>query len=252
MGQRSKIEWTEATWNPATGCSKLSRGCLNCYAEKFAKRFAGRYGYPKDNPFQVTLHPNRMSKPLKWSKPHKIFVCSMGDLFHENVPENYIFEILNVIKRCPNHIFQILTKREKRMYEISQKIGCWPNNVWLGVTVEGKECVNRIDSLKKINATIKFMSCEPLLENLGKIHLQGINWVIVGGESGYKARTMSPEWAISIRDQCLKENIPYFFKQWGGANKKKAGRCLEGKEWNQMPIPSSNNAIDCQMTLHPQ
>lgn len=249
MGQKSKIEWTEATWNPVTGCSKLSRGCLNCYAERLAKRFAGRYGYPKENPFEVTLHPNRLSKPLKWGKPHMIFVCSMGDLFHKNVPEDYISEILDVIKKCPNHTFQILTKREKRMLEISKKIGCWPDNVWLGVTVEDRECIRRIDYLKKVDVSVRFMSCEPLLENLGKIKLEGINWVIVGGESGFKARLMAPEWAISIRDQCSKEKVPYFFKQWGGANKKKTGRILEGEEWNEMPEVSANKTTGCQMTF---
>ncbi len=251
MGEQSKIEWTEATWNPVTGCSKLSRGCLNCYAERMAKRFAGRYGYPKDNPFQVTLHPDRLPKPLRWTKPHMIFVCSMGDLFHENVPEYYIFEILNVIRECPSHTFQILTKREERMLEISKKIGHWPENVWIGVTVEGKECMRRIDCLREVNASVRFMSCEPLLENLGKIRLEGLNWVIVGGESGFKARSMSPEWATSIRDQCLRENIPYFFKQWGGRNKKKAGRSLEGREWNQMPTLSASKAINRQLVLNP-
>jgi len=235
MAFNSSIEWTESTWNPITGCTKISEGCINCYAERIAKRLAGRYGYPINNPFRVTPHPDRLLQPFKWRGSHMIFVCSMGDLFHDDVPESFILEILTIIKKCPHHIFQILTKREKRLLEISNKIGQWPDNVWIGVTVESKKYENRIDYLRSVNASVKFLSLEPLLNHLGVINLKGINWVIVGGESGPRARPMQLEWAINIRDQCLSKNIPYFFKQWGGFNKKASGRCLEGREWNELP-----------------
>lgn len=235
MLPKSKIEWTESTWNPVTGCTKISKGCENCYAEKMAKRLGGRYGYPQENPFQVTLHPNRLLQPLKWKGNHLIFVCSMGDIFHKDVPEEFILKILNIIKETPNHTYQILTKRAKRMLNVSEKIGSWPANVWTGVTVESKSCIERIDTLKQVKSAVRFISCEPLLNDLGILDLRKINWVIVGGESGFKARPMLPLWAKNIRDQCLKADIPYFFKQWGGLNKKKAGRTLDGKEWNQMP-----------------
>ncbi len=235
MTGRSKIEWTESTWNPVTGCTKLSAGCQNCYAERMAKRLAGRYGYSKENPFQVTLHRNRLHEPLIWKGNHLIFVCSMGDLFHKDVPDEYIFDILDVIKKTPHHTYQILTKRAERMVQISEKIGRWPRNVWTGVTVESKDCKSRIDQLKKVRSSVRFLSCEPLIDDLGEVDLKSISWVIVGGESGFRARPMLAKWAISLRDQCLRANVPYFFKQWGGVNKKKAGRSLEGKEWNQLP-----------------
>jgi len=242
----TKIEWVQnpdgtqgKTWNPATGCTKISLGCQHCYAERMAKRLAGRYGYPKNNPFKVTLHPDRLEHPLKWKKPLMVFLCSMSDYFHEDVPEDYIFQVLNIIKQCPQHTFQILTKRSERMLNISQKIKQWPFNAWLGVTVEAKKYKTRIDHLKQVNASIKFLSCEPLLEDLGEIELYGIDWVIVGGESGPKSRPMNYKWVTHIRDQCLAKNVPYFFKQWGGKNKKANGRTLEGKEWTQIPITPS-------------
>jgi len=235
LAENTLIEWTEATWNPITGCTKISRGCQHCYAERMAYRLAGRYGYPADEPFKITLHPQRLGQPLKWKKPHVIFVCSMSDLFHKDVPDSFIFEILNVIRQAPQHIFQILTKRSARMLKISQQIGEWLPNVWLGITVEAEEYKKRIDNLRKINCSVRFISCEPLLEDLGEINFDGIDWVIVGGESGPKSRIMRTKWAVNIRDQCLHHNVAYFFKQWGGMNKKAAGRRLEGKEWNQFP-----------------
>lgn len=238
----TKIEWVQnvdgtqgKTWNPITGCSKISIGCRYCYAERLAKRLGGRYGYPKDEPFRVTFHPQRLCQPLEWKNPLMVFLCSMSDFFHRDVPDDYIFQILDIIKKCPQHTFQILTKRSHRMVQISKKIKLWPSNVWLGVTVEAKKYKKRIDHLKLVNSSVRFLSCEPLLENLGELDLHGVDWVIVGGESGPKARPMRSEWAIDIRDQCLAERISYFFKQWGGVNKKAAGRELEGKEWNQMP-----------------
>jgi protein gp37 len=239
----TKIEWVRnldgtqgKTWNPITGCTKISRGCLNCYAERIAKRLAGRHGYHLDHPFILTLHPNRLIQPLSWNKPLMVFVCSMSDIFHDEVPDSYILQTLEIIKRTPQHIYQILTKRSKRMLKFSRKIRNWPENVWIGVTVEASEYKERIDLLRQIKAPIRFLSCEPLLDDLGILNLERIDWVIVGGESGWNSRPMHSEWAASIRDQCLKGNIPYFFKQWGGSNKKAAGRRLEGKEWSQMPV----------------
>jgi len=238
----TKIEWVRnldgtkgKTWNPVTGCSKISLGCTHCYAERLAKRLAGRYGYPSDEPFRLTLHPGRLLQPLGWQKPSTIFLCSMSDFFHSDIPDDYIFEVLNIVKQCPQHTFQILTKRSKRMLQISKKMKLWPPNVWLGVTVEAKKYKERIDDLKLASSSVRFLSCEPLLDNLGSLNLQGIGWVIVGGESGPKSRPMVEGWATDIRDQCLSQGIPYFFKQWGGLNKKASGRKLEGKEWNQMP-----------------
>jgi protein gp37 len=238
----TKIEWVQnadgsqgKTWNPITGCSKISIGCKNCYAERMAKRIAGRYGYPSDDPFKVTLHYDRLRQPFDWKKPLMIFLCSMSDYFHEDVPEAYIFQILEVMRRCPQHTFQVLTKRSERMLQISERIKHWPENVWLGVTVETKENKDRIKNLRRIDAPVKFLSCEPLLGNLGSINFKGINWVIVGGESGPGARPMRVEWVKNIRDHCLDKSVPFFFKQWGGVNKKVRGRKLEGKEWNQIP-----------------
>ncbi|MFC1824664.1 DUF5131 family protein [Thermodesulfobacteriota bacterium] len=238
----TKIEWVTnldgskgKTWNPITGCSKVSKGCKYCYAERMAKRLAGRHGYPKDEPFRVTLHRDRVNQPLAWKKPLMIFLCSMSDFFHNDVPDDYILQILNVMKKCRHHTFQVLTKRSERMLEISRKIKKWPDNVWLGVTVEAKEYKQRIDHLRAVDAQIRFLSCEPLLDDLGQLNLKKIDWVIAGGESGPGSRVMRRDWVINIRDQCIEKDVPYFFKQWGGINKKKAGRKLEGKEWNQMP-----------------
>ena len=239
MAQTSKIEWTEVTWNPITGCTKISPGCRHCYAERMARRLAGRHGYPKRDPFRVTFHPDRLRQPLRWRKPSMVFVCSMSDFFHAEVHENHILEVLAVIKQCPQHTFQILTKRSGRMAALSSKLGEWPPNVWMGVTVEARECLSRIDDLKSVQAPVRFLSCEPLLEDLGALDLRGIDWVICGGESGPKSRPMQPEWARHIRDQCVAEGIPYFFKQWGGVNKKRNGRVLDGRTWDGMPLVES-------------
>ena len=235
MSANSLIEWTTSTWNPVTGCSKISSGCAHCWAERMSKRLAGRYGYPKKDPFRVTLHPDRLELPARWRKSHMIFVCSMGDLFHKDVPDDFIFRVLGVIERCPGYTFQLLTKRDQRLLEFSGKIGKWPPNVWAGVTVESKENEKRVDSLRKVDAAVRFLSCEPLLEDLGGIDLTGIGWVIAGGESGPGARLVRPEWVVSLRDRCLERNVPFFFKQWGGRSKKAGGREIDGKLWSQMP-----------------
>ncbi len=251
----TKIEWVlnpdgtqGKTWNPITGCSKISRGCKYCYAERIAKRLAGRHGYPKNDPFKVTTHPERLHQPVGWKKPLMIFLCSMSDFFHPKISDGFIFQILEIIRECPHHTFQILTKRSNRVLQISREIGKWPTNIWLGVTVESKEYKKRTDHLRQIGASVKFISCEPLLEDLGKINLDGIDWVIVGGESGPKPRPMNAKWVINIRDQCIARKVPYFFKQWGGPDKNSAGRKLEGKEWNQMPR-ISRTPSDLQMKL---
>lgn len=240
--KKSKIEWTEETWNPTTGCNKVSAGCKNCYAEVMANRLKamGTPGY--ENGFEFTLMPDRLEQPLKKKKGTKYFVNSMSDLFHEKMPKVFLDKILGVISLTPQHIYQILTKRENAMFDYFKDKHV-PENIWLGVTVEDKKHgVPRIDKLRNINASIKFLSVEPLLEDIGKIDLTGIDWVIVGGESGAKARPMKKEWALSVQKQCEEQNVAFFFKQWGawGADgvkrsKKSNGRILEGKEWSEYP-----------------
>jgi len=238
----TKIEWTDKTWNPATGCSKVSAGCANCYAEIMARRLQAMGMEKYKNGFEVSLHYDVLCEPAHWRKPHIIFVCSMSDLFHEDVPFEFIDEVMNVIEFTPQHNYQILTKRAQRMalYFETRVI---PKNAWLGVTVDIINSKNRIDYLRNLNATIKFLSCEPLLEDLGTINLQGIDWVIVGGESGLKARPMKEEWVLSIMKQTNEQEAAFFFKQWGTwgsdgikRNKKLNGKKLNGKIYQTMPI----------------
>jgi len=240
--KKTKIEWTEETWNPTTGCTKVSEGCKFCYAEVMAKRLEamGTPGY--ENGFKFSLMPERLEQPLKKKKPTKYFVNSMSDLFHEEMPNEFLDKIFEVIKKTPQHTYQILTKRDKRMAKYFKNKSV-PKNVWLGVSAENRiNGLPRIDNLRNIKATVKFLSIEPLLEDLGKVNLKGIDWVIVGGESGHKARQMKEEWAINIKEQCKKTKVPFFFKQWGtwGAdeikrNKKANGRILQGKIWEAYP-----------------
>jgi protein gp37 len=234
MATRSSIEWTEYTWNPVTGCTKISPGCVNCYAQRMAKRLQamGLPNYRKG--FSLSLHEHVLQTPLSWKKPSIVFVNSMSDLFHEKVPDEFILKVFNIINKTPQHQYQILTKRAERLAEISSLIN-WSRNVWMGVSVENKHYIHRIDYLKMTGAFIKFLSIEPMLGPIPEMELNGIDWVIVGGESGPGARPMQYEWAIDIRNQCQSANVPFFFKQWGGINKKKAGRVLDGKIWNQMP-----------------
>jgi protein gp37 len=230
----TKIEWTESTWNPVTGCTKVSPGCLNCYAERLAKRLQamGQQNYKYG--FEVALHEKTLSIPLSWKKPRKIFVNSMSDLFHECVPVEFIKKIFDVMSMASWHQFQILTKRSGRLIEIS-KIIDWPDNVWMGVSVENEDYLYRIDDLRVIDAKTKFLSFEPLLGPVNSLDSQDIHWVIVGGESGPKARLIKKEWVINLRDKCKSANIPFFFKQWGGVNKKRTGRILEGRVWDELP-----------------
>ncbi len=235
MAQNSKIEWTESTWNPVTGCTKISIGCKNCYAERMALRLqaAGSPNYKRG--FKVSLHPHTLDIPLHWRQPRTIFVNSMSDLFHEDVPFEFIAKIFDVMSRASHHRFQVLTKRPGRLAQLCGKLP-WPDNIWMGVTVETADYLERIDLLKETKAAVKFISFEPLLGPIPNVRLEGIEWVIVGGESGPGARPMQPEWATELRDQCLDADVPFFFKQWGGVNKKRTGRKLHGRTWNQMPI----------------
>jgi len=242
MAQKSKIEWTESTWNPVTGCTKISAGCKNCYAERIALRLKAAGSPNYTNGFQVTLHQHALEIPLRWKQPRTIFVNSMSDLFHKNIPFDFISKIFDVMCRASHHRFQILTKRSGRLLELSSKL-TWPENVWMGVTVENTECNFRIDHLRQTNAAIKFISFEPLLGPISNIDLEGIDWVIVGGESGPKARPMKPQWATSIRNQCFSAGVPFFFKQWGGVNKKKNGRTLDGRTWNEIPQTADSTGI---------
>ncbi len=234
MATNSHIEWTEATWNPVTGCTKTSPGCANCYAERMTRRLKAMGQVNYRNGFKVTLHPQMLDCPLSWRKPRMIFVNSMSDLFHESVPVSFIKKVFKVMEKANWHTFQVLTKRAERLFDISHELN-WPDNVWMGVTVEDKNHLYRMDCLRFTDAQVKFISFEPLLNSIGKVNLKGIGWVIVGGESGPGARPMKPEWARELRDQCVKAKVPFFFKQWGGFNKKKAGKILDGKIWMRMP-----------------
>jgi protein gp37 len=231
----TKIEWTESTWNPVTGCTKISAGCLNCYAERMAKRLKAM-GQPNyKNGFRVTCHKRTLAQPLNWKTPRMIFVNSMSDLFHEEVPDDFIASVFSVMNQAHWHRFQVLTKRDERLAELASRLE-WPTNVWMGVSVENKWAKRRIKSLQAVPAAVRFLSIEPLLESLGRISLAGIHWVIVGGESGPGARPMDEEWVQEIKTQCEAANVPFFFKQWGGVNKKKAGRLLNGKTWEGVPV----------------
>ncbi len=234
MSTNSKIEWTEATWNPITGCTKISLGCKNCYAEKLSMRLKAM-GQPNyRNGFQPTLHEHMLDIPLRWKRPKTIFVNSMSDLFHDDVPTDFILRVFGVMTKAKQHRFQVLTKRPLRLLELSSKLP-WPDNVWMGVSVENRDYIDRIGHLIDTPARIKFLSLEPLLGPMGNLNLNGIDWVIVGGESGPKSRPMLREWVTEVRDQCLGEGVPFFFKQWGGRNKKKSGRILDGRTWDEIP-----------------
>ena len=232
----TKIEWTDATWNPVTGCHKISPGCKHCYAERMSKRLHAA-GMPKyRNGFAVvTTHPDALDIPLRWRKPRAIFVNSMSDLFHDAVPDDFIRQVFAVMTQAHWHRYQVLTKRPERLLALNETLP-WPPQVWLGVSVESDRYVGRIDLLRQTDAAVKFLSLEPLLGPLPGLNLHGIDWVIVGGESGPGARPMQREWAADIRDQCLAAGVPFHFKQWGGVFKKRNGRLLDGREWNDFPV----------------
>ncbi|MDH4183024.1 MAG: phage Gp37/Gp68 family protein [Nitrospinota bacterium] len=235
MTTQTKIEWTEATWNPVTGCAKISPGCKHCYAERMAHRLCamGQPNYAAG--FDVAIHQHMLEAPLKIKRPTSIFVNSMSDMFHEKVPQDFISSVFGVMRSTPRHRFQVLTKRAGRLAKMAGRLP-WPENVWMGVSVENADYTRRIDQLRNTGAKVKFLSLEPLLGPMPKLDLSNIDWVIVGGESGPGARPMKSEWALDIRDQCLDAGVAFFFKQWGGWNKKKAGRTLDGRTWDQTPL----------------
>jgi len=234
MAQGSGIEWTESTWNPVTGCTKISPGCAHCYAERMAARLQAMGQVNYANGFALTLQPHMLELPLRWKKPQTIFVNSMSDLFHVSVPLDYIRQVFDVMARARWHRFQVLTKRADRLNAISAEID-WPANVWMGTSVESDRYRGRVDDLRACGARVKFLSLEPLLGPLPDLDLAAIDWVIVGVESGPGARAMDPRWATDLRDQCQRAGVPFFFKQWGGKNKKQTGRVLEGRLWDEMP-----------------
>lgn len=252
MADNTAIEWTDTTWNPVTGCTKVSAGCDNCYAERFSERLRGVKGHPFERGFDLTLHPERLLQPLEWKRPRMIFVNSMSDLFHKEIPKAYVSAVFDTMEKAHWHFYQVLTKRSSLMQKFINdryKTRSAPPHMWFGVSVENEKATSRIAHLQKTNATIRFLSIEPLIAPVGKIPLSGIAWVIVGGESGYGARPMKPEWAINIRNQCVKAKVAFFFKQWGGRSPKTGGRLLEGKEWSEFPmkLPASRQQLKLQV-----
>jgi protein gp37 len=239
MSDKSTIEWTDSTWNPVRGCSKISPGCKHCYAATFAERFRGVPGHPYEQGFDLRLVPEKLNEPLRWTRPRRIFVNSMSDLFHEDIPAEFILDVSEVMRTAHWHVYQVLTKRSQRMRDFLlgplHEAAALPH-IWWGVSVEDrKHGLKRIEDLRKANAAVRFLSIEPLLEDLGEIDLSGMSWVIVGGESGPGARPMKPAWVRSIREQCRIARVPFFFKQWGGVRKKKTGRRLDGRTYDAMP-----------------
>ena len=232
---RSSIEWTEATWNPVTGCTKISPGCKFCYAERMARRLKGMGAVSYRNGFDLTLHERLLEAPLRWKRPQTIFVNSMSDLLHRDVPSDFVLRAFEVMRRAHWHRFQVLTKRADRLPELDDVLD-WPANVWMGVSVESPQYIERIAPLRSVGANVRFLSLEPLLAALPDLDLDGIDWVIVGGESGPGARPMLEEWVLDIRDQCRRARVPFFFKQWGGLWKKRSGRVLAGRTWDGMPV----------------
>lgn len=233
---QSSIEWTEMTWNPTTGCTKISAGCKYCYAEVMSRRLLAMGVDKYSNNFKLTIHEDELNTPYTWKKPKVVFVNSMSDLFHKDVPIEFIQKVFRVMKENPQHVFQVLTKRSDllRLYDAEGYLD-WTHNIWMGVSIENEKVIKRLDHLKATKARVKFLSCEPLIGPLTKMKLKGIDWVIVGGESGRKPRPMKEEWVTDIKNQCQKADVAFFFKQWGGTNKKKAGRVLDGQTWDEMP-----------------
>ena len=239
MAQATKIEWTDATWNPVTGCTKIGPGCDNCYASRFAERWRGIEGHPYEQGFDLRLWRNRIDLPIRWRKPRLIFVNSMSDLFQAKVPTEFIDAVFHTMERADHHIYQVLTKRSSlmRRYVNRRYPGTQAStHIWLGVSIEDREHTRRLEHLRQTNAKTRFISFEPLLGSIGPVDLDGIDWAIVGGESGPKARAMDPKWARDLRDQCLRQEVAFFFKQWGGARPKSGGRLLDGETWDGFPI----------------
>ena len=231
---QSTIEWTEMTWNPTTGCTKVSSGCKFCYAEIMSKRLKAMGVEKYSEGFKVIVHENQLTIPYSWKRSRIVFVNSMSDLFHEDVPIDFIQKVFNVMHDNPQHVFQVLTKRADRLSQIQNYLK-WTHNIWMGVSIENNKAKDRIDLLRKTKARVKFLSCEPLIGPLNQINLKNIDWVVVGGESGHRPRKMNPDWVLDIQEQCENSGVAFFFKQWGGRNKKKNGRILNGKTYDEMP-----------------
>ena len=243
MANTSHIEWTDATWNPVTGCSKISPGCKFCYAERLALRLRAMGQSNYRNGFEVTLQPHMLDHPFRWRQPRRVFVNSMSDLFHEDVPDDYVKQVFDVMRRAHWHQYQVLTKRSKRLLQMDELLD-WRPQIWMGVSVESEDYLFRVDHLRKTGASIKFLSIEPLLEPIHKIDLRGMDWVIVGGESGPGARAVDASWVREIRDRCTRARVPFFFKQWGGIFKSRTGRLLDGRTWDQMPVQPHEPSTD--------
>ncbi len=241
MSERSAIEWTEASWNPATGCDKVSPGCAHCYAETFAERFRGVRAHPYEQGFDLKLWPERLELPLRWRRPRRIFVNSMSDLLHESIPDEFISEVFDVMGRAHWHTFQVLTKRHERLVALAGALD-WPENVWMGVSIENRRFVHRADHLRQVDAAVRFISAEPLLGPLEGLDLTGIDWLITGGESGPRHRPVRADWVRELRDRCAEEEVAFFFKQWGGVRSKAGGRVLDERTWDDMPAARSRVA----------
>jgi protein gp37 len=252
MADSTTIEWTDATWNPVTGCTKISAGCDNCYAARFSERFRGVPGHPFETGFDLTLRPGRLLQPFAWKRPRMIFVNSMSDLFHKEIPRAHIAAVFDTMEKADWHTYQVLTKRSSLLQKFINdryKDRAAPSHMWFGVSVENAQATSRIAHLQKANASIRFLSVEPLIAPVGKLSLDNIHWVIVGGESGPRARPMKPEWAIDVRNQCVAARIPFFFKQWGGRSPKSGGRELDGKIWSQFPSRTRCDETDSRVSI---
>ncbi|MGN6557012.1 MAG: DUF5131 family protein [Solirubrobacterales bacterium] len=234
MADKSAIEWTEATWNPVTGCDQVSPGCAHCYAKRFAERWKGIPGHAYEQGFRLKLWPQRLDHPLRWRKPRRIFVNSMSDLFHEQVPDDYIARVFDMMVEADHHVFQVLTKREDRLRELAPDLP-WPSNIWMGVSIENRRFVHRADALREVPASVRFISAEPLLGPLDGLDLTQIDWLIAGGESGPRHRRVDEGWLLDLRDRCEAQGVAFFFKQWGGARPKSGGRVLAGRTWDEYP-----------------
>jgi protein gp37 len=251
VSERSAIEWTDATWNPVRGCTKISPGCKHCYAETFAERFRGVPGHPFEQGFDLRLVPSALDLPKRWRRGRLVFVNSMSDLFHDDVPLTYIRKVFAVMRDSPQHQFQVLTKRAERLEELSAKLLFAPN-IWVGVSVETQDYAWRIEHLRRVPVAVRFLSVEPLLGPITKLDLKDIDWVIVGGESGRGARPMDAEWVRAVRDECDRSHVPFFFKQWGGVMKGRAGRVLDGRTWDEMPLGDEDAEDDRVAAAEPR
>jgi protein gp37 len=234
MAAQTRIEWTSASWNPVTGCDQVSPGCAHCYAKTFAERWRNVPGHPYEQGFELRLWPDRLELPLRWRKPKLIFVNSMSDLFHEGIPTDMVTRVFEVMERADQHVFQVLTKRHERLAELASTLR-WPDNVWVGVSIENRRFVHRADYLRKVPAAVRFISAEPLLGPLDGLNLADIDWLIAGGESGARHRRIDSEWVRDLRDRCTTDDVSFFFKQWGGRSPRTGGRELDGRTWDEMP-----------------